>query len=486
VPPRHRTLRETIEWSHSLLDAPEQQLFRRVSVFSGSCTGESLEAVCNTRRDLEIDVYDGIGALVDNSLVQRVADYEGEPRFVMLDTVREYGLERLAESADGDLVRRAHAAYCLVLAEEGNQATSVEEEQQWLSRCSVEHDNLRTAIDWLIHSQNAEWALRIGIALFPFWERRDHFVEGLEYLKGILELSGATGHIGERAMAASCAGALAADIADWQQCQSLLQQSLQHYREAGDRHGIAAQLNRIGANLGLEGKHHEAAVNLQQSVLAWQETGEPLIAAGVSCALAEVVSLAGDPTRASALLDEALSIFKASGDVMGAARALSYMGDAARHRGDSDAAHRHYEESLHAFHAAGDRGGVARSHVDLGVVQCDEGDLPSAASHFRQALLLFEDLGQRRGIARSLDGLASVASHGGSFQHALTLAAAADSIRRSVGVRLRAPDQVAVDETLRRARGHLDSLSADAAWHTGSRMSLRQAVDHAIASSTDL
>jgi tetratricopeptide (TPR) repeat protein len=244
-------------------------------------------------------------------------------------------------------------------------------------------------------------------------------------------------------------------------------------------------LNRIGANLGFEGKYEQAAVMLEQSVLAWQDAGEPLIAAGVSCALADVLSFAGDHARARALLEEALLTFRDSGDTLGGARALSYLGDTARNQGDSEAARRHYEESLNAFRAAGDRAGFARCHVDLALLNCDAAALPAAVSHLREALDIFSDLGQRRGVARTLEGFVRVASHRGHFADALTLAAAADSIRRSVGAHLRPPDQVALHQTVDAARNRLDTASAAASWYAGCRMNLGQAVayakDHAAA-----
>jgi tetratricopeptide (TPR) repeat protein len=449
-------------------------------VFTGGCTSESVEAVCNTRRDLECDAYSGIESLVDKSLLHRVHDYDGEPRFVMLESLREYALELLAESGDYDLARRAHAAYCLVLAEEGNAARTLAEEEQWLSRCSVEHDNLRSAIDWLIERRHADWALRMGVALFSFWERRDHFAEGLQRLTSILELSRANGAITERAMIASCAGALAADLGDWQSCQTLLRDSLRDYRAAGDRHGIAAQLNRIGVNLGFEGKYEEATINLEKSVLAWQDAGQPLIAAGVSCALGDVLSLAGEHARARDLLDAALLTFRSSGDALGAARALSYLGDAARNRGDSEAARQHYEESLNGFRAAGDRASLARCHVDMAFLHCDAAALPVALSHLREALHIFADLGQSRGVARALDGFVRVASQQGRFEEALTLGAAADSIRRSAGARLRPHEGTLLHDTLEAARKRVGAASGSAAWQAGSRMNLRQAVEYAL------
>ncbi len=149
LPERQQTLRNTIDWSHDLLNEAERKLFRRLSVFVGGCTLEAAEAVCNTSRDLGIDLVEGLTSLVDKNLVQRVDRSEAQPRFAMLETIREYALERLIDSGEESATRRAHAAYCLVLAEEGNPELSSADRAHWLSQCDVEMDNLRFALDWL-------------------------------------------------------------------------------------------------------------------------------------------------------------------------------------------------------------------------------------------------------------------------------------------------------------------------------------------------
>src|SRR5208337_921698 len=173
---RQQTLRSTVDWSHGLLNAAEQSLFRRLSVFTGGCTLEGVEAVCDTKGNLGLDVLDGMASMVDKSLVQQVEQVDKETRFFMLSTIREYALERLAESEDESATRRAHAAYYLVLAEEG--AEDIGTHPEWLDRFEVEHENLRLAVDYLIKSGDADWALRISVALFRFWETREHLTEG--------------------------------------------------------------------------------------------------------------------------------------------------------------------------------------------------------------------------------------------------------------------------------------------------------------------
>ena len=201
LPERQQTLRNTIDWSHDLLNEAEGKLFRRLSVFAGGCTLEAAEAVCNTSRDLGIDLFEGLSSLVDKNLVQRVDRAEAEPRFAMLETIREYALERLTDSGEQAAVRRAHAAYCLVLAEEGNPELSPADRASWLAQCDVEIDNFRSALDWLFQTLDLEWGLRLCVALFRFWDMREHLTEGRARLETVLRLAGA-GRTKERARVA--------------------------------------------------------------------------------------------------------------------------------------------------------------------------------------------------------------------------------------------------------------------------------------------
>jgi predicted ATPase len=157
LPERQRTLRRAIDWSHDLLTPSEQKLFRRISVFVGGCTLEAAEAVCDADEDLAADLLDTITSLVDKSLLSQTGPADAEPRFIMLETIREYGGERLQQSGELASAQRAHAAYCLILAEESTADMAPAEREAWLDRCDAEHDNFRAAIEYLIGSANSEW-----------------------------------------------------------------------------------------------------------------------------------------------------------------------------------------------------------------------------------------------------------------------------------------------------------------------------------------
>src|SRR5919107_5138889 len=177
LPERQRTLRGAIAWSYTLLDKSEQALFARLSVFSGGCALEAVEAVRDTEGDLFIDVLEGLSSLVDKSLLRQEEGVEEEPRFVMLETIREYARERLEVSGNAEVIRRLHAEYFLALAEQGASELKGPEEATWLERLDLEHDNMRAALSWMLEAEEAEPGLRLAGALWQFWDMRGYYGE---------------------------------------------------------------------------------------------------------------------------------------------------------------------------------------------------------------------------------------------------------------------------------------------------------------------
>jgi predicted ATPase/predicted Ser/Thr protein kinase len=479
LPARQRALRTTIEWSHGLLSAAEQRLFRRLSVFAGGCTLEGAEAVCDTGCDLEVDLLDGMSSLVDKSLLRQVETRQGEPRFSMLETLREYGLERLAASGELEAIRRAHAAYCLVLAEEGSRQLTTAECEEWLALCDAEHDNFRSALNWLIESENSEWALRLGLALFRFWDAREHLAEGRERLETILKLRGAAARTKEWVQAAVYAGGMA-NGQDFEAALTLLRDALEIYRELGDRNGMVVAFNLLGINK--RGQRDWAAARswFEQSLEVCRELGDRAKIAAALTNVAAVVNAQGDHLLAHSLHVEALSIFRELGDEIGVAWSFNNLGDVARDRGDLAEARRLYQEGADTFRRLGDRQGLARSFVDLGYLACQQDDSATAHSLFEQALRLFLDLGHKRGIARVLEGFACVAAHQNNADRVLTLAGAAATLRHTMQELPRPGEQAKLDRAVELAWQQGDPAAAQAAWKAGWGMRLEQAIQYAL------
>jgi predicted ATPase len=476
VPERHHTLRHTLDWSYGLLTAGEQQLFRRLSVFAGGCSLEGVEAVCNARLDLQLEPLEGVSALLDNSLSQRVSD-GSTSRFRMIETVREYGLELLAVSGEREAVSRAHAAYCLVLAEEGNAtATTPEERNDWLARCRAEHENLRAALDYLIAGSHAEWAQRLGIALHAFWDRLDHVAEGRARLEAILAVGGPEARWRPTwAKVAAYAASLAALQGDYDAMLALHHAGLEVYRELGDQRGIIMQLCGIGLGERERGDLAAACRAFGQCVAECRKLGDKWSTAAALSNLAGAVSALGDHRRAGTILEEATGVFREIGDWSGVAWACNHRGDIARDRGDPVEAARAYQEGLAVFRQTADRWGVARSCADLGFLACERHDHAAARAWFTEALRSFRAVEHRRGIIHAIEGLAVAAALAGETERALVLGGAAEALRKTVQAARRQSDATLVEHTLDQARQQA-APSARRLWSGSALLQLDDAI----------
>jgi predicted ATPase/DNA-binding winged helix-turn-helix (wHTH) protein len=479
LPERQQTLRKTIDWSHGLLNEAERKLFRRLAVFVGGCTLEAAEAVCNTNRDLGIDLFEGLSSLVDKNLVPRVDRTEAEPRFAMLETIREYALERLTDSGEQPAARRAHAAYCLVLAEEGNPELSSADRARWLTQCDAEIDNFRSALDWLFQTLDLDWGLRLCVALFRFWDMREHLTEGRARLETVLRLAGSD-RTKERARVSLFLGALASAQGDYPAAERFLEQSLSLYEELGDESGIAASLNALAVSARDRGDYSSAQSNFERSLACWRMLSDRLAMARCLHNLANVVKVRGDYPRALWALREAADIFEELGDRAGAAWSINQQGDIARAQGDVAAARGLYQRALSAFREAGDPWGSARSLTDLAYIDCEQGNHLAAHAACREALEIFASLGHRRGMARALEGSACLALAQGHGERALKLAAAAAHLRQLISAPLRQAEQAKLDQTLLPAWKSLSEAEGKRAWTEGSAMSMEKAIQYSL------
>ena len=479
LPERQQTLRNTIDWSHDLLNEPEQNLLRRFSVFIGGSTLEGAEAVCDTKLDLGIDLLEGLSSLVDKNLVQRAEQPHDEPRFTMLQTIREYARERLAASGEESATRRAHAAYCLVLAEEGNPELSAEGRDLWLTRCELEIDNFRSALDWLFETRDLDWALRLCMALFRFWDMREHLTEGRTRLEAVLSLAGDE-YSKERAKLYIFLGALSTAQGDFNAAGRFLNQSLRLYEQLEDASGIAASLNALGVSARDRGDYDSAQANFERSLARWRGLSDHVSTARCLHNLANVAKVRGDYDRGKSALREATEIFEKVGDRSGAAWSMNQQGDISREQGNISTALQFYQRALEIFQQAGDRWGAARSQTDLGYLYCAQRNFEAAHAAYREALQLFAGLGHRRGIARALEGIGCLAAGRGHSARALKLAAAAAHLRLQIGASLTPAEQSKLDESLSSAWLSLPESEGKQAWAEGSAMSLEKAIQYSL------
>ncbi len=478
LPSRQQTLRGTVDWSYGLLNTAEQTLFRRLSVFAGGCTLEAVEAVCDTKGDLGLDILDGMASMVDKSLVQQVEQADTETRFRMLSTLREYALERLAEGHDESATRRAHAAFYLVLAEEGAQDVATHPE--WLDRFEVEHDNFRLALDYLIRTGDADWGFRLGAALFRFWETREHLAEGRDAIARLLAMGGGATRPKLRARLLFAAAVLAGEQGDYSSAKQLFEESLDTCVALNDHRGIAVALNALAVNARERGDFSAAALLSERCAAIWKDIGDSADIARALSNLAGVIKMQGEYERASALYDECLTMFRKAGDEAGVAWTLNYLGDVAREKADFITARAFCEQSLAAFRQLRDGWGIASALSDLAGLSCDQGNNVESRRLYGESLKVFQDLGHKRGIARVLECLAASAAAQSNAVQALHLAGATAALRQRLGAPLPPNEKPRMEKAMEFARRTLGDAAGLAAWMEGWAMPVEQAIQEAL------
>jgi predicted ATPase len=432
LPRRQQTLRGAVEWSHELLNGDEQKLFRRLGVFVGGCTLEAVEAVCNAAEDLTTNVLDGMDSLAAQSLIHQTEMPDGETRFTMLETIREYAIDRLKASPDEGLARRAHAAYCLVLAEESGEQPSALELEAWLERCTHDHDNFRAALDWCVRSGQAEWGLRLGAALHQFWRTREHYSEGRERLVALLNLPG-----GEKVPKAQVRALHAVGDLSWHQgrypeSHSFHEKQIELARTIGDTEIVIALTGLGGTELSL-GNLDRAQEIFEESLQICCKAGDEKLIAQALNNVAIVLQTKGQLADAKPLCEQAHDIFVRLHNLAGAAWLESRLGDLEWKLGDLNAARRSYARAVATFEKLGDRWAHARNLVDVAALTFEQGQESEAYGILEQAIRSFRDLGSRRGIALVLEKFAEFAAAHNDAKRAIRLAGAASAVRHSIG-----------------------------------------------------
>ncbi|HEX6177087.1 MAG TPA: tetratricopeptide repeat protein, partial [Thermoanaerobaculia bacterium] len=478
LPGRQQTLRRTLDWSYELLSDDEQKLLRRLSAFAGAFTLEQAEAVADPFTQMEIDIVDGVGSLVDKSLVVRKGEEDGEPRFELLGVVRDYAAEQLVASGEEQETRKAHAAYYIVLTEEGGQRQ--EDNAAWLARIAREHDNIRAALEWTTVSGRTDWGLRIALGVFAYWERSEHISEGRKRLDALLSRA-EDGDSLLRARAMFSAAVLACTQKDWTVATERAEASRAMFRRLGDERGIAVCCNCLGVVATEVGALDRASEVFQEALSLWSAVGEEASYARSLMNLAMIGRLRGDHEAARQMYMETEALFRRLGDRASAAWALNHQGDVARELDQFDEAERLYTSALAAFREIGDSWGIASSRADMGTLARRQRRFDTAHAAYRDSLEHFTRVGHPRGVARVLEAMAILAVEEEQHERALTLAGAASRIREVHGAPLPEDERRDLDEALDRARRASDLDGARQPYQCGRCMGVTEAVRYAIA-----
>jgi tetratricopeptide (TPR) repeat protein len=399
----------------------------------------------------------------------------------MLETIREYAREKLEASGEDAATKRAHAAYCLVLAEEEAMAQTgaqAAEDAEVRERIALEHDNFRAGLEWLIESGDADWGLRLGTALFRFWESREYLAEGRDMLAKVLRIPAAAAPTKARARAVFSAGVFATEQGDFAAADALIVESLEIARKLGDTQGVAVAVNARAIFARDQGNVALAHSLFQESLTQWRELGDLQAIARALSNLANVLKMQGQYDLARSLCSECRAIFEGLGDRTGAAWSLNNEGDIARDQGDSAAARALYEQALAIFRELDDRWGIAGTLADLGTLAREEQNCAAALVLFRESLKIFQSLEHKRGIARLLECCACSAAVQKQPARSLRLAGAAAALRQNIGAPLTVAEQVKLETILEPARQALANTAT--AWLEGWDMPLERAIEEVL------
>jgi len=430
--PRQQTLRATVDWTYDALSPSERALFNRLAVFASSFTLEAAERVGGAR-----DVLEALSGLVNKSLVlaERNAGGAGRTRYRLLETMRHYARERLAESGDAVAARGDHLAWAVAVAEEAAPALDGAEQRRRLDLLETEHDNLRAALAWATSGADPEPALRLAGALGRFWEVRGHLREGRAWLEAALALPATPATQPLRATVLNWVGILAQRQGDYAAALAAYERSLSARRRLNDPLGIAASLCGLGNVAALRGDLATAAERYRESLAIGRELGEEQVVAAAVANLGWVADTAGDTAAARSLYEEALAVRRRRGDVHGVAMALASLGDLAFKQGDFAAARDMHTESLALRRQLGDPSGVADSLGTLGHLALHRGDPERARGLYEESLGLRRRLGDLPGIPGSLGNLSDLARAEGDLAAAVALVDESVAVAAELGDR---------------------------------------------------
>lgn len=482
LPPRQQTLQQTITWSYDLLDQKEKSLFRRLTVFVGGCTLEAVEAVYDTDEGLEGDILDRLTGLVDKSLLRPQAQADGEPRFLMLETIREYALERLAASSEAEALRRRHATFFLALAEEAEPKIRSGEQSRWFQRLQVEHDNLRATLRWALEHREAETGLRLAGALFPFWRSCNHSREGRNWLEQVLAQPGAEEYPAARAKALFGAGAMMFFHGDYPEARLLLKESVSIGRELGPtgRRNLAHALTVLGQVALFQGDPTTARELAEEGAQVFKEVEEAWGTALALLHLGRAAVEAGDLVAARTLLEESAALFRVSGDRQRLALPVDMLGMVALRQGDYGAARIQFEEALAVARETEDAQFTADALLHLGTVALRIGKAHESTTLYQQSLALYRVQGYKDGIAEALTGLAEVASLAGQPERAAWLCGVVEALREVSHTSQPPLRRAAYDRVVEDIRTRLDKVVFAKALAQGRAMPLEQAIGFAL------
>jgi non-specific serine/threonine protein kinase len=439
VPPRQQTLRSTIDWSYNLLSDEEKTLFARLAVFRGGRSLEAIATVCQP--DLSLDTLEGTESLLNKSLLfLQPVEADGEPRFLMLETIYEYAGEQLEASGEADALRRGHAAYFADLAERAAPQLRQRAFFYWRARLEADYENLRAALEWSLDGGDIPTGLRLAAALRDYWiVSSHHYADGERWIRRAMALSEPFSP-GLRAKVLCAAWLISFYSAQGDSRKELLLEAAALARQAGDRHTLAWSLMFAGAcSIGRGKTEFHAALDV---------TGQ------------------------------GLALLRELDDKPGMAQALNIIGELARTNGDDDRAEAAYEESLRLARETGELRREAMNLGNLGFIAMHREDIPQAEALFRAAFLKSSQLAYDQNLIIShIIGLAGVLGAKGELEWAARLLGAGEALLEPIGLSVVPGDRPEHERNLGYVRSQLDAAAFETCWREGRAMPFEQVVE---------
>jgi predicted ATPase len=480
LPERQQTLRNTIEWSYHLLDDQPRKLLRRLAVFVGGWTLEAAENTCNLDSDLGIEVLDELEALADMSLLTHTPGPDGEFRFGMLETVREYALDKLDEDPlEADRARRLHAQYFLQLAEAAEPHFTSIERYAWLPRLAAERDNLRAALAWSKIQTDLDSELRFVGALAWYWYFDGHFSEGRAQAEHALARSDQADR-SRRAMVLFSAGGLATAHADYATGRDRLIECATIFREIGDQRHAGYTLYFLALAIMSLGDPQRAERTFRESIELFKAVPDRWGQALTLGNYAEILLMVGNIPAARLACEDGLRLWRTVGDTWGKGNHLCALGSVEWYEGQIEASRAHCQTSVDLLRQHGDRWGLARALNRLGFALIALNEVSQAKTCFTESLELWQSMGNRRGIIHGLIGLGGVAADRGQPDRAARLLGAVECLSRETLYVAYGLDRARYERTLERARPRLAEATWNTAFAQGQTMTLEQAIELAL------
>jgi predicted ATPase/class 3 adenylate cyclase len=484
-PDRQATLRGAINWSHDLLTFEHQAALRRLGVFAGGFTLEAAETVLAESPDPWIDGLDAVSILAEQSLIRAETDRLGDTRYRMLETIRSFARERLADVGEDGPVHLAHGNWVGDLVQDIYKLVIGPEAAHWLDVCEREHDNIRTSLSWALENHNVKLGTNIADRSWRFWEIRGHYTEGRTWLERCLEAF-PDALPRQRALLLDGLGNITWKQGDVVTAARALEESLVIWREAGDETALNATLSNLGAVMERLGNLDRAEALQREALALARKYGDEQDISLTLNNLSTVLWNQGDLDGAQEMLEESLLIKRRIGNLFGLAVSLTNLAILTSGKGDLDQAISYMEEALSFDRQIGNLDGIADSLGNLASIVAQTGDLARAAQLDREALEIRREMGDSISIAYSLESIGGTAARAGHWADAMRLFSAANHLRDEIAAPLPAAELESYEFGVGLCRDGLSSEAFDRAWTEGQGLSLEDAMALAQRVATEL